>query len=106
MARYGLYTKFAAQPGQRDALAALLLEAAQGMQGATGTDCEVYIVNAAPDEPDALWVTEVWASQEAHAASLTLPETREAIARAMPLIAGVTQQIKLAPLGGKGIADV
>jgi quinol monooxygenase YgiN len=104
MARYGLYTKFAAKPGQRDALVALLLEAARGMEGSAGAECEVYIVNTSADEAEAIWVTEVWASREAHAASLALPETREAIARAMPLIAGVTQQIAVEPVGGKGLA--
>ncbi len=104
MARYGLYTKFMAQPGQRDALVALLLAAARGLAGSAGAACEVYIVNTMADEAEAVWVTEVWASKEAHAASLTLPETREAIARARPLIAGVTQQITLEPIAGKGLA--
>ena len=102
MPRYGLYTKFVARAGQRDALVALLLEAARGMEGSV--ECEVYVVNTAPDEAEAIWVTEVWASKEAHAASLTLPETRTAITRAMPLMAGVTQQITVEPVGGKGIA--
>ena len=104
MARYGVYTKFVAQPGQRDALVALLLEAAHGMEGSAGAACEVYIVNTSPDEAEAIWVTEVWGSREAHTASLALPETRAAIAWAMPLIAGVTQQITVEPVGGKGLA--
>ena len=60
MARYGVYTKFVAQAGQRDALVALLLEAARGMEGSAGAECEVYIVNTSPDEAEAIWVTEVW----------------------------------------------
>jgi quinol monooxygenase YgiN len=103
MAQYGLYTKFVAQAGRRDALVALLLEAARGMEGEAGAGCEVYIVNTVPSEAEAIWVTEVWSSKEAHAASLALPGTREAIARAMPLIAGVTQQIAVEPVGGKGL---
>jgi quinol monooxygenase YgiN len=105
MARYGLYTKFVAQAGQRDALVALLLEAARGMEGDAGAECAVYLVNTSPDEEDAIWVTEVWASKEAHDASLALSETRATIARAMPLIAGVTQQIVVEPVGGKGLAE-
>ncbi|GAA0528798.1 hypothetical protein GCM10009533_30080 [Saccharopolyspora spinosporotrichia] len=34
------------------------------------------------------WVTEVWKSKEHHTASLELPEVKEAIGKAMPLLTG------------------
>ncbi|MWV44282.1 antibiotic biosynthesis monooxygenase [Paenibacillus sp. HJL G12] len=100
MSKYGAYVKFTAKSGERQALADILLEAAAAAQ--TIADCEIYIINVSDDEPDAIWVTEVWSSAEAHQASLSQPETKESISRAMPLIAGV-ESIPVMPLGGKGL---
>ena len=44
-------------------IAESLLRVADGMGQARG--CEAYVVNAAPDEPDTVWVTEVWSDAEA-----------------------------------------
>jgi quinol monooxygenase YgiN len=48
---------------------------------------------------------EVWASRNAHRASLQLPETRQAIAEAMPLLTGEFQSIGLDVIGGLGLPD-
>jgi quinol monooxygenase YgiN len=66
-------------------------------------ECELYIVNIVPDEPDAIWVTELWANEEAHAKSLERDDVRGLIQRGMPLIAGMSEQMTLTPVGGKGI---
>jgi quinol monooxygenase YgiN len=100
MSKYGAYVKFTAKPGERETLADILLEAAEALQSVK--ECEVYIINLSAQEPDAIWVTEVWSSAEAHKASLDLPDTKAAIARAMPLIEGV-ESIPVTPLGGKGL---
>jgi quinol monooxygenase YgiN len=100
MSKFGLYGKITTQPGQRDALVAILLEAAATLPDAPG--CELYIVNLSPTEPDAVWVTEVWESAEAHAASLTRPDIRAIIERGRPLIAG-GERIEVTPIGGKGL---
>jgi quinol monooxygenase YgiN len=99
MSRYGLFGKLTAHPGQGDALAGLLL----GSGGAAMPGCELYIVNRAPDDPDALWVYEVWESPEAHAASLELESVRNTIQLAMPLIAGFSDRVELLPIGGQGL---
>jgi quinol monooxygenase YgiN len=100
MSKFGLYGKITAQPGQRDALVAGLLEAAALMQHVPG--CELYIVNVSATEPDAVWVTEVWSSDSAHQASLTHDEVKALIKRTMPLIAG-GERIEIVPIGGKGL---
>jgi quinol monooxygenase YgiN len=100
MSEFGLYGKIVTQPGQRDALVAILLEAAAGMPDVPG--CDLYIINISPTEPDAIWVTEVWQSREAHAASLTRTDVQALIARGRPLIAG-GERIEVVPLGGKGL---
>lgn len=94
---YGLIGKMMAVPGQRDALIAILLEGTARMPG-----CLSYVVAADPADPDALWVTEVWESEESHKASLSLPSVQEAIARGRPLIAGVGERFITSPVGGTG----
>jgi quinol monooxygenase YgiN len=54
-------------------------------------------------DPDAIWVTEVWASEDAHRASLDLPAVQDAIARGRPLIAGFGERFVTRPLGGHGL---
>ena|SRR5215510_15042810 len=96
---YGLIGKLTTTPGQRDALQAILLENDGGMPG-----CLSYIVAQDPSDPDALWVTEVWDTQESHAASLKLPSVQQAIARGRPLIAGFSNRVVTTPIGGIGLA--
>ena len=101
MRRFGLAGSFRSQPGQADALAGLLLEAARVLDA--NATCEMYVVSRSAEDPDAVWVTEVWASQEAHRASLQDDRIQEIIARARPLIAGLGERFELSPLGGKGL---
>jgi len=91
-----------AHPGQRDALLELLLEAAALVADLPG--CEVWIVNAMPDDADAVWVTEVWRSEADHAGSLAGEDVKAIIARARPLIAGFGERFTLKPVGGKGLS--
>ena len=95
---YGLIGKLLAVPGQRDALVAILLESMEGMPG-----CLSYVVAQDSADPDSLWVTEVWASQADHQASLNLPSIKQAITRGRPLIAGFTERFETIPLGGYGL---
>jgi quinol monooxygenase YgiN len=100
MSRFGLYGKITVHPGRRDAMVGVLLEAAALLQD--DPECELYLVNVSPTEPDEMWVTEVWTSQEAHRSSLTRDDIRVLIQRGMPLIAG-GERIEIVPMGGKGL---
>ncbi|MFD0679299.1 MULTISPECIES: putative quinol monooxygenase [unclassified Paenibacillus] len=100
MSKFGMYVKFTAKSGQRDALANILLDSAASAQSLK--ECELYIVNISDTEPDTIWVTEVWSDPEAHEASLAQEETKASIQLAMPLIAGV-EATKVRPIGGKGL---
>jgi quinol monooxygenase YgiN len=102
MLRFGVFGKVLAQPGQRDALVQVLLEAAEIL--GQMPECELYLVNTVPDEPDSIWVTEVWANEEAHAQSLTRDDVRALIQRGRPLIADMPEQVLLTPVGGKGLS--
>ena len=97
---YGLIGKMIALPEQRDALAAILLEGLSGMPG-----CLSYIVATDPTDLNALWITEVWDSQESHRASLDLASVKQAIARGRPLIAGFGERFETVPIGGHGLVE-
>lgn len=96
---YGLIGRIMATPGNRAELAAILLEGTGAMPG-----CLSYVVAEDAEEPDALWVTEVWDSADSHRASLSLPGVQAAIARGRPLIAGFDNRRETRPLGGAGLA--
>jgi quinol monooxygenase YgiN len=101
MTRFGLVGSFKARPGEGDRLADVLVRAAQRL--GANRDCELYVISRSPDDPDAVWVTEVWTSREGHEASLEDPATRALIAEARPLIAGLGERFELAPVAGKGL---
>lgn len=100
MNRFGLYGKITVHAGGRDALVAILLEAAALLED--DPCCELYVVNVSATEPSAVWVTEVWSSQDAHEASLTRDDIRALIGRGMALIAG-GDRTEVLPVGGKGL---
>lgn len=91
---YGLHGKMKAQPGQRDALLDILTKTADdGMPG-----CLMYLISTANDDPDGLWVTEIWQSQADHRASLDLDSVKA-------LIAGMSDRSEFTPLGGIGMPE-
>ena len=95
---YGLIGKVNVVPGQRDALAALLLEGSQAMPG-----CLSYVIAADPAESDALWITQVWDSQASHQGSLSLPTVQAVIAKGRAMIAGFSNRVETVPIGGHGL---
>ena len=98
MTNYGLIGKMLATPGKRDELIGILLAGVSGMPG-----CLSYIVARDTEDENALWVTEVWETQEAHAASLSLPSVQDAIAKGRPMIAGFGERFETEPVGGHGL---
>lgn len=98
---YGLISKIAAQPGQRDMLAQLLIRASARppLPG-----CLSYIVAIDSSDPDLIWVTEAWQSKEAHAASLSLPSVKAAMSAGGALIAQFVRVAETMPVGGTGLA--
>lgn len=96
---YGLIGKMMAAPGKRDELIAVLLDGTAEMPG-----CLSYIVAKDTEDADAIWITEVWDSEDSHKASLSLPSVRAAIGRGKPLIAGFGERYVTEPVGGHGLA--
>ncbi len=96
---YGMIGRIRAQPGQRAALAAILMEGTGIMPG-----CLSYIVAEDMADPDTLVVTEAWDSKQSHDDSLKLPAVQAVIAKGRPLIAGFDKLAETVPLGGIGLA--
>lgn len=96
---YGLIAKIISEAGQREALAAVLLAGMRDLPG-----CLSYVVARDPGDADALWVTEVWRSNDAHRASLERPAVLDAIARGRPLIRDFEVRVETEPVGGHGLA--
>ena len=97
----GMHGRIVARPGHGDELAAILREAAAGLEANPG--CLLYVVSRAAGDPDSVWVTEAWTDRAAHAASLEDPAARALIARARPIIASFTDRAEFRPEGGKGL---
>jgi quinol monooxygenase YgiN len=76
-----------------------LLAAAAELEDAPG--CELYLVSRQAGEPDVVWVTELWRSQEDLERVLAQIRGSERVAAMMALVAGA-EMIELEPLGGKG----
>ena len=95
---YGLISKITTVAGQRDALAAILIDGTQAMPG-----CLSYVVAVDPADDNGLWITEVWDSPASHKASLSLPAVQEAIGRGRTMIAGFSNRVETAPIGGYGL---
>lgn len=101
MEKFGIYGKLLAKEGERKQLEAILLEAAESLKSLD--ECELYLVSVAPEDPNAVYVYEVWSSEIAHQGSLTLESTQTLIQRAKPILAGMERISTLVPRGGKGI---
>src|SRR5688572_4998615 len=98
---FGLFGKLIAKDGQRDALAAKLLRAADLMRSVPG--CLMYVVNTSAAEPDTVSVMEIWRDEKAHGASLSIPGVRDLINETMPLLASAPEGTRFTPIGGKGL---
>jgi quinol monooxygenase YgiN len=98
MARYG---KAVAKEGRSDELVEILLAAAADLESDPG--CELYLVNRQRDEPNVIWVTELWRSQDDLDAALERIRGSDDVAAALAL-AENWEMIELELVGGKGPA--
>mgnify|MGYP003605820474 CR=1 FL=1 len=73
------------KPGHRDDVVAIL---SRPNLGSDDIGCLLYEVGVNDEQPDTVFMMELWESQEAHQASLQLDSVRAAIAEAMPYLSG------------------
>jgi quinol monooxygenase YgiN len=94
---YGYLATMRTKAGHRDDVVQILLS---GVDGLREVGCQLYLVGVSDTDPELIWVTEVWESKRHHDDSLQLPETRAAIARAMPMLTGEFTGQELTVAGG------
>lgn len=98
---FGYIGSMRTKPGHRDDVVAILTRGKDGLKAA---GCQVYAVGLAPEDQDKIWISEVWESAEHHAGSLQLPETKAAIAEAMPMLTGEFTGRQMEIVGGLGVS--
>ncbi|AGZ44344.1 putative quinol monooxygenase [Actinoplanes friuliensis] len=94
---FGYLATMRTKPGHRDDVVKILVSGEDGLRAA---GCRLYAVGVSDDDPDLIWINEIWESEQHHAASLQLPETRAAIAQAMPMLTGDFTGQALTVVGG------
>jgi len=92
---FGLIAKLTIIPGKREEMIGILTDSASGMPG-----CFSYTVAEDAADANVLWVTEVWESEAAHDASLSLPAVRDAIPRARLMVTGFEKVAATRPVWG------
>lgn len=99
VARYG---KAVAREGCGDELAERLLAAADELGADPG--CELYLVSREAGNPNVIWVTELWRSEEDLATSIEQLRGSDDVAAVLALVDDY-QMIELELLGGKGLSS-
>jgi quinol monooxygenase YgiN len=99
---YALLNRLTALPGQRDRVIEILLES--GKLFDDNPACLIYLVSESVDDPDLIWVTDLWTNEQEHARALARPELKPFIDEAIRLLAGPPEQIEIRPVGGRGPA--
>lgn len=97
---YGYIGSMKAKPGRRDDVISILLSGVDGLRAA---GCGSYVVCVPDSDPDMICVFEVWQTKSHHDASLRLPEVKEAISAAMPMLTGEFTSQELTVVGGLGV---
>ncbi len=95
---HGIIGKMMSVPDGREALIRILLDASRNMPG-----CLSYVVARDTMDENALWITEVWESREAHKQSIGSTDLHQAIAECKHLISGFGHRFETRPAGGQGL---
>jgi quinol monooxygenase YgiN len=77
---FSVYGRMTALPGQRDELIAVLRD---GLHASGDGGLLAYSINALFDDPDTIWLTQLWTGKEAHEAA-TRSERVAAASRRIP----------------------
>lgn len=95
-----LINKLFAKPGKRQEVIDILLESAKPFND--NPACLLYLVYADDNDPNVIWVEDLWTDKAEHENELNKPELQAFVKQAMPLLEGMPEQISLTLAGGKG----
>ncbi|MFJ9371642.1 putative quinol monooxygenase [Nocardia sp. NPDC101769] len=82
---FSVYARVSAQPNQRDAVIELIKEAVRA--GGDSSGLVAYSINAPIDDPDSVWVTQLWVSKDAHDATTRSEPVRAVSLQMVSLLA-------------------
>jgi quinol monooxygenase YgiN len=99
--RHGLFRRLQARAGNGKQLGEILLNAARLMENARG--CVFDLVSMTAEDPDAIYVFDVWDSNADYDDSLTLPGVCELIQHARSILDGRPEGATLHVLDGRGL---
>jgi len=104
MSKYGLHGKLKATKGNAEKLADILIKASELISTVKG--CHYYLIGIDDNDPDTVWITELWDSKEDHDNSLKAPGVMELISQAMPILDGKPEKgQELNIVGGYPLSD-
>ena len=92
---FGLIAKLTIVPGRRQDVINLLGSSTRNMPG-----CFSYVVAQDTADENVLWVTEIWESQSAHEASLSLRAVQAVLPQIKPLLGHFEKIATTAPVLG------
>jgi quinol monooxygenase YgiN len=81
---FSVYGRMTAQPGRRDQLIAVLLD---GLHASREYGLLTYSINTLFDDPDTIWLTQLWTDKHAHDAGTRSEPVAAASRRIPPLLA-------------------
>lgn len=81
---FSVYGRMVARPGKRDELIAVLLD---GFRASREGGLLAYSINALFDNPDTIWLTQLWIDKEAHDATTRCERVAAASRQVLPLLA-------------------
>jgi quinol monooxygenase YgiN len=97
---YGLIIKLRTHPGKRDEYIRSMSDGFKDME-----ECHSYIFAEDPEDPDIIWVTEIWESHEAHDRAINRTDVRAAIndVKARQLTIEREMRVVVTPVAGQGL---
>ncbi len=97
---YAQQVKAIIQPGKRDELIERLNKSIGMLQRTPG--CIYYLISVT-EEPDVVWVSELWESKEAKDALAGDPESAKIMQELTPLIVSMAERTTMTVVGGFGL---
>ena len=98
-----LLNRLTAKPDNRDKVVEILVKSGKIFDD--NPDCLLYLVTEADDDPNVIWVVDLWTNEESHTEALKAPELKPYVEETIPLLEGMPEQIKVRAVGGKGLPD-
>lgn len=101
MSLHAQYTRFISRPGQREALKDVLMKTSRIVSGSDG--CRLYIINEDTNHEDAIWLTEIWETEEHQVIARSLDGALELATETNMLLAKEPEKVEMEAVAGKGL---